>query len=441
MQTDTLILIVAAAAAVMAAILAGMTWSRTRDSAETFASLSTTISEKIDSEMKHTREQSQASIDALDRRLSEMTGKVNDVERAMGDFRTSTIKELGDARAAQEKSYAAMQIGISGTLKGVQDSVSRQLIAIREDSSRSLEQIRATVDEKLQKTLNDRISESFKLVNDQLDSVSKGLGEMRGMAQSVGDLRKVLSNVKTRGIVGEVQLGAILEEVLAPEQYETNVATVPDSTNRVEFAVKIPGKDDEFVYLPIDAKFPGEAYGHLEDAKEAGDAAAIDVAWKELETRLKSEAKDIHEKYVAPPATTSFAVLFLPFEGLYAEVVNRTGLVEQIQREWHINIAGPSTMAALLNALQMGFQTVAIQKRADEIQKVLAAVKAELPKYRRELEKAQKQLNTASKTIDGLVGTRTRAMEKTLKGVTAVGSLDEADGLLGIEDQMDDGDE
>ena len=191
------------------------------------------------------------------------------------------------------------------------------------------------------------------------------------------------------------------------------------------------------MYLPIDAKFPGETYGRLEDAKDTGDAAAVESAWKELETRLKSEAKDIHEKYVAPPATTSFAILFLPFEGLYAEVVNRTGLVEQIQREWHVNVAGPSTMAALLNAVQMGFQTVAIQKRADEIQKVLSAVKAELPKYRKELERAQKQLNTASKTIDGLVGTRTRAMERTLKGVTAIGSLSEADELLGIDDDGD----
>ena len=423
MQTDTLILIVAAGAALVAAIFAGMSWSRTKDTSGSEAA----INQKIDSEMRHTREQSQVAIDGLDRRLVTMTNKVDSLERAMVDFQAKTSKELGDVRVAQEKGRADMQAGISTTLKGVQDSVSQQLIAIRQDNGKSLEQIRATVDDKLQKTLNDRISQSFKVVNDQLDAVSKGLGEMRGMAESVGDLRKVLSNVKTRGIVGEVQLGAILEEVLSPEQYDTNVATVPDSSNRVEFAVKIPGKDDEFVYLPIDAKFPGETYGRLEDAKDTGDAVSVESAWKELETRLKSEAKDIHEKYVAPPA----------FEGLYAEVVNRTGLVEQIQREWHVNVAGPSTMAALLNAVQMGFQTVAIQKRADEIQKVLSAVKAELPKYRRELEKAQKQLSTASKTIDGLVGTRTRAMERTLKGVTAIGSLSEADELLGIDDDGD----
>lgn len=431
MQIDTLAFIAVALVAVAAAVLSIVGWLRAGSS----SSVPALMEGKIDSELRHTREQSQLVVNVLDRRLVEMAGKVGDLERGLANFRMSTVKELNSVRVAQERGHAAMQTAIGNTLRGVQDSVSQQLVAIRDDNNRSLEQIRSTVDEKLQKTLNDRINDSFRLVNEQLDSVSKGLGEMRGMAQSVGDLRKVLSNVKTRGIVGEVQLAAILKEVLSPEQYETNVATVPDSLNRVEFAVRIPGKGDEFVYLPIDAKFPAEAYGHLEDAKDAGDDVAIRAAWKELETRLKNEAKDIHEKYVAPPATTPFAVLFLPFEGLYAEVVNRTGLVERIQREWHVSVAGPSTMAALLNALQMGFQTVAIQKRADEIQKVLAAVKAELPKYRMELEKAQRQLNTASKTIDGLVGRRTRAMERTLSGVTATASLGEADELLGIEVQ------
>lgn len=431
MQIDTLAFIAVALVAVAAAVLSIVCWLRAGSS----SSVPALMEGKIDSELRHTREQSQLVVNVLDRRLVEMAGKVGDLERGLANFRMSTVKELNDVRVAQERGHAAMQTAIGNTLRGVQDSVSQQLVAIRDDNNRSLEQIRSTVDDKLQKTLNDRINDSFRLVNEQLDSVSKGLGEMRGMAQSVGDLRKVLSNVKTRGIVGEVQLAAILKEVLSPEQYETNVATVPDSLNRVEFAVRIPGKGDEFVYLPIDAKFPAEAYGHLEDVKDAGDDVAIRAAWKELETRLKNEAKDIHEKYVAPPATTPFAVLFLPFEGLYAEVVNRTGLVERIQREWHVSVAGPSTMAALLNALQMGFQTVAIQKRADEIQKVLAAVKAELPKYRMELEKAQRQLNTASKTIDGLVGRRTRAMERTLSSVTATASLGEADDLLGIEVQ------
>ena len=395
------------------------------------------INAKLDSEMKHIREQINSSMANTDQRLLEMTGQIASIRREMADLQLKITQTLDEVKITQVRSFTDMQTRLSGSLKGVQDSVSQQLIAIRDDNNKSLEKMRETVDEKLQKTLDERIAQSFKMVSEQLDSVSKGLGEMRGMAQNVGDLRKVLANVKTRGIVGEVQLGAILEEILSPEQYETNVATIPESANRVEFAVKIPGKDGEFVYLPIDSKFPAETYTHLEDAKESADAASIAAAWKVLESRLKDEAKDIHEKYVAPPATTSFAILFLPFEGLYAEIVSRPGLLEKIQRDWHINVAGPSTMAALLNALQMGFQTVAIQKRADEIQKVLSAVKSELPKYRDELKKAQRQLTTAAKTIDNLVGTRTRAMEKTLKNVTGTNSLAEADSVLGIEEDSE----
>jgi DNA recombination protein RmuC len=395
------------------------------------------INAKLDSEMKHIREQINSSMANTDQRLLEMTGQIASIRREMADLQLGITQTLDETKITQAQSFTDMQTRLSGSLKGVQDSVSQQLIAIRDDNNKSLEKMRETVDEKLQKTLDERIAQSFKMVSEQLDSVSKGLGEMRGMAQNVGDLRKVLANVKTRGIVGEVQLGAILEEILSPEQYETNVATIPESANRVEFAVKIPGKDGEFAYLPIDSKFPAETYTHLEDAKESADAASIAAAWKVLESRLKDEAKDIHEKYVAPPATTSFAILFLPFEGLYAEIVSRPGLLEKIQRDWHINVAGPSTMAALLNALQMGFQTVAIQKRADEIQKVLSAVKSELPKYRDELKKAQRQLTTAAKTIDNLVGTRTRAMEKTLKNVTGTNSLAEADSVLGIEEDSE----
>ena len=395
------------------------------------------INAKLDSEMKHIREQINSSMANTDQRLLEMTGQIASIRREMADLQLGITQTLDETKITQAQSFTDMQTRLSGSLKGVQDSVSQQLIAIRDDNNKSLEKMRETVDEKLQKTLDERIAQSFKMVSEQLDSVSKGLGEMRGMAQNVGDLRKVLANVKTRGIVGEVQLGAILEEILSSEQYETNVATIPESANRVEFAVKIPGKDGEFAYLPIDSKFPAETYTHLEDAKESADAASIAAAWKVLESRLKDEAKDIHEKYVAPPATTSFAILFLPFEGLYAEIVSRPGLLEKIQRDWHINVAGPSTMAALLNALQMGFQTVAIQKRADEIQKVLSAVKSELPKYRDELKKAQRQLTTAAKTIDNLVGTRTRAMEKTLKNVTGTNSLAEADSVLGIEEDSE----
>ena len=252
MQIDTLAFIAVALVAVAAAVLSIVCWLRAGPS----SSVPALMEGKIDSELRHTREQSQLVVNVLDRRLVEMVGKVGDLERGLANFRMSTVKELNSVRVAQERGHAAMQTAIGNTLRGVQDSVSQQLVAIRDDNNRSLEQIRSTVDEKLQKTLNDRINDSFRLVNEQLDSVSKGLGEMRGMAQSVGDLRKVLSNVKTRGIVGEVQLAAILKEVLSPEQYETNVATIPDSLNRVEFAVRIPGKGDEFVYLPIDAKFP-----------------------------------------------------------------------------------------------------------------------------------------------------------------------------------------
>ena len=415
MQADVVLLIIAVVASAVSAICALVALGRARAIGQHLDTLlsgqrdastdQASRGERLEGEMRHTREQVGTGIEGLDRRLAGMSE----------------------------------QLGTS--LKGVQDSMSQQLVAIRDDNARSLERMRATVDEKLQRTLDERITRSFKLVNDQLDSVSRGLGEMRGMAQNVGDLRRVLANVKTRGIVGEVQLGAILEEILSPEQYETNVATIPGSTNRVEFAVKIPGNDGDSTYLPIDAKFPGETYEHLEAAKESADSDAIAAAWKKLEVRLKGEARDIHDKYVKPPATTSFAVLFLPFEGLYAEVVSRPGLIEGIQRDWRVNVAGPSTMAALLNALQMGFQTVAIQQRADEVLKVLAAVKGELPKYRTELERAQKQLKTASNTIDKLVGTRTRAMERTLRGVTEVVPLAQADERLGIEEAADSGED
>ena len=266
---------------------------------------------------------------------------------------------------------------------------------------------------------------------------------MRGLAEGVGDLKKVLSGVKTRGIVGEIQLGAILRDILSPEQYEENVATVSGSTERVEFAVKLPGESGETVWLPIDSKFPGDTYDHLVDASNAGNEEAIAAAKKGLESRIKAEAKDISTKYIAPPETTNFAILFLPFEGLYAEVVSQTGLLEQLQREYRVNVCGPSTMAALLNSLQMGFQSVAIQKHADEIQKVLSAVKTEFETYQAQLEKAQKQIRTAETTIDKILTTRTKAMNRKLRGVTALESLEDAQSTLGlaegsVEDQEDD---
>ena len=316
----------------------------------------------------------------------------------------------------------------------VRATVERQLEAIRQDNAIQLDRMRQTVDEKLSRTLNDRLSTSFREVSKQLEAVYTGLGDMRSIAAGVGDLKRVLSNVKTRGILGEVQLGAILADILTPEQYAQNVATKPGSADRVEFAVKLPQEGAEPIWLPIDSKFPGDAYEHLRDAVEAGDAAAVESARRVLEQRIKVEAKDISSKYLSVPATTNFAILFLPFEGLYAEVVDRPGLIETLQRDYQVRVAGPSPMAVILNSLQMSYQTFAFQKRADEIQRVLAAVKAEFPKYQAELRRALKQIETAGKTVDGIINTRTNVIERKLRSVTAMEDQDEAATLLGIEE-------
>ena len=323
---------------------------------------------------------------------------------------------------------------VDARLGEVRATVERQLEAIRQDNATQLDRMRQTVDEKLSRTLNDRLSTSFREVSKQLEAVYTGLGDMRSIAAGVGDLKRVLSNVKTRGILGEVQLGAILTDILTPEQYAQNVATKPGSADRVEFAVKLPQEGAEPIWLPIDSKFPGDAYEHLRDAVEAGDAAAVESARRVLEQRIKLEAKDISSKYLSVPATTNFAILFLPFEGLYAEVVDRPGLIETLQRNYQVSVAGPSTMAVILNSLQMSYQTFAFQKRADEIQRVLAAVKAEFPKYQAELRRALKQIETAGKTVDGIINTRTNVIERKLRSVTAMEDQDEAATLLGIEE-------
>lgn len=323
---------------------------------------------------------------------------------------------------------------VDARLGEVRATVERQLEAIRQDNATQLDRMRQTVDEKLSRTLNDRLSTSFREVSKQLEAVYTGLGDMRSIAAGVGDLKRVLSNVKTRGILGEVQLGAILADILTPEQYAQNVATKPGSADRVEFAVKLPQEGTEPIWLPIDSKFPGDAYEHLRDAVEAGDAAAVESARRVLEQRIKLEAKDISSKYLSVPATTNFAILFLPFEGLYAEVVDRPGLIETLQRDYQVSVAGPSTMAVILNSLQMSYQTFAFQKRADEIQRVLAAVKAEFPKYQAELRRALKQIETAGKTVDGIINTRTNVIERKLRSVTAIEDQDEAATLLGIEE-------
>ena len=308
---------------------------------------------------------------------------------------------------------------INENLESIRRAMVTQLSGIREENNRQLEQMRQTVDEKLQKTLNDRITQSFQLVNERLEQVYAGLGEMKTLASGVGDLKKVLSNVKTRGILGEVQLGAILEQILSPEQYEANVKTRPNSTHFVEYAVKLPGADEGTVWLPIDAKFPIDAYTQLLEAYDSGDADGIKAAGSLLEQRIKAFARDIRDKYVAPPHTTDFGIMFLPIEGLYAEVVRR-GLIETLQKDYHVNIAGPTTMAALLNSLQMGFRTLAIQKRSGEVWKLLGAVKTEFDKFGTVIEAAQQRLEQAGNELDKLVGVRTRQIQRRLAQVTSL---------------------
>jgi len=328
---------------------------------------------------------------------------------AMQDSRMQALTtQMSDNMKLNEQKLENMRQTIENSLKNIQD-----------DNSKKLEQMRQTVDEKLQKTLESRIGESFKIVSERLEQVYKGLGEMQSLASSVGDLKKTLSNVKTRGVLGEIQLGAILEEILSPEQYDKNVCTKKGSQNFVEFAVKLPGDGDVPVYLPVDAKFPTDAYANLVNAYDSGVAAEVDAAKKLLERRIKDFAKDIREKYISPPDTTDFAIMFLPTEGLYAETV-KNGITENVQRQFNVVITGPTNMAALLNSLQMGFKTLAIQKRSGEVWAVLGAVKTEFDKFGDVLQAAQNKLEMANNELDKLVGVRTRQIQRKLKSVTAM---------------------
>ena len=288
-----------------------------------------------------------------------------------------------------------------------------------QNTEKKLEEMRATVDEKLQKTLHERIGQSFELVSKQLENVQKGLGEMQTLAQDVGGLKRVLSNVKIRGTIGEVQLSMLLEQILAPDQYDTNVKTKPGSDKLVEFAVKLPGRaeGDESVYLPIDAKFPKDVYEQLLDAYESGDLQRVETTSRILEQTIRSMAKDIRDKYLAPPHTTGFGIMFLPFESIYGEVTRRAALLEQLQQEYHVIVTGPTTLAAILNSLQMGFRTLAIQKRSSEVWRILGGVKAEFEKFGGLLEKAQKNLQTANNQLEEVMGKRTRAIERKLRQV------------------------
>ena len=360
--------------------------------------------------------------DAVDGMGAQLTGSQT-AQQKNQESRFQTLEKTLESR------LRTMELSNAQRLEEMRRTLTEGMDAVRAENAKKLDEIRSTVDEQLQDTLQKRVSESFKTVSDQLEQVYKGLGEMQSLAADVGGLKQVLSGVKTRGILGEIQLGAILEEILAPEQYDTNVATIPGSAQRVEFAVRLPGADGQTVWLPIDSKFPGDTYAHLQEAQAAGDAQAVEAARRALEQVIRAEAKDIRTKYVEPPYTTNFGILFLPFEGLYAEVVNR-GMVETLQRDYQVNVAGPSTMAALLNSLQMGFKTLAIQKRSNEVWQVLGAVKTEFEKFDKGLAKLQERLRQSDRELDDLIGTRTRAINRKLR---AVQSLDDASAATLLE--------
>ncbi len=352
----------------------------------------------------------------------EVKANRHELADTLSHFQTSFLETLSTISKAQHDQLQAITDSNREQLKerfGMLENRQNELIA---DTARKLEQMREMVEEKLQKTLNERIGQSFDLVSRQLESVQKGLGEMQTLAQDVGGLKKVLSNVKMRGGLGEVRLEMLLEQVLAPQQYEANVKTKKGSAEVVEFAIRLPGKEDEngFVYLPIDAKFPQDAYHHLTDAYELADAEAIEAASRNLDNVIRKMARDIQEKYIDPPNTTEFGILFLPFEGLFAEVIRRTDLMEQLQRDFGIMVTGPTTLAAILNSLQMGFKTLAIQKRSSEVWKVLGAIKSEFGKFGGLLEKAQKNLHTATNQLDELVGQRTKAIQRRLRDVESL---------------------
>lgn len=365
-----------------------------------------------------------AGEDALDR-ANDALEAANTALNNVAITLNTVMTQVATGSAIEQQHYENLQRGF--------DQTEARMDKMRETVAGQLDTIRATVDEKLASTLNDRLGASFKQVSEQLEAVYKGLGEMQTVAGGVKDLKRVLSNVKTRGILGEVQLGAILADILAPDQYAENIATKPGSSERVEFAVKLPVEGGEPIWLPIDSKFPGDTYEHLRDAIEAGDTDAVAAARKSLEQVIRQEARDISEKYLSVPETTNFGIMFLPFEGLYAEVVDRPGLIECLQRDYQVSVAGPSTMAVILNSLQMSYQTFAFQRQADAIQKVLSAVKAEFPKYQAELRRALKQIETAGKTVDGIINTRTNVIERKLRDVTAMEDDAEAAELLGLD--------
>lgn len=369
--------------------------------------------------------------------LKELNAQQSLLRQELNSQTQLSVKNMGDILAENQRNFSQNQserfnqleerlktfsLENEQKLENIRQTVQKQLTHIQDDNNKQLDEMRETVDKKLQQTLEEKMTQSFALVNERLEQVYKGLGEMQTLASGVGDLKKVLSNVKTRGILGEIQLGSILSEILSPSQYEENVVTKKGTKNVVEFAVKLPSDDDKFIYLPIDSKFPGDSYSALRDAIDEGDKEKINLAAKQLVATIKNEAKDIRDKYIDPPNTTDFAIMFLPFEGLYCEVVNR-GLVEALQRDYKVNVAGPSTMAALLNSLQMGFKTLAVQKRSTEVWKILSEVKKEFDTFNSVLENTQNRLKQANDELEKLVGVRTRQIQRKLKDVQSTDEL------------------
>lgn len=364
---------------------------------------------EIRNDISRSRRETTETVQISVKRLGEM---ISQNQRESTDLQSRRLMELN-------RQFANTSMGIEQRLENIRISMENKVTAMTEENNRQLTEMRNTVDEKLQKTLEDRIGRSFKQVSDTLEQVTRGLGEMQNLAAGVGDLKKVLSNVKTRGILGEIQLGAILEQILAPDQYDENVA-VKGGSERVEYAVKFPGEGDHFVYLPIDSKFPADAYTNLLDAYDTGDKQLIKTATDNLKNAVFKAAKDIRTKYISPPMTTEFGIMFLPFEGLYAEVL-RQGIVEKLQREYRINIAGPTTMAAMLNSFQMGFRSLALQRQSGEVWDTLAKVRTEFDKFGNILVKTQNRMEQAQKDLETLVGVRTRGIQRALKNISSTG--------------------
>ncbi len=407
--------------------------SSLRDSQDKQQAKSGEILLRIEAEMNGLRKENQESLDKINSIITEkmqatLDSKINSAFETVVKNMSELGKSLNVGQEKQQKAtveklsklesdFDKIRMEILSTLDSIRKANSESMEKLRNENRESLDKINNTVNEKLQKTLDDKISKSFEAVNKRLAEVYEGLGEMKNVASGVSDLKNVLSNVKTRGIMGEIQLGAILGEILAPEQYGEQVSVKPGSSEKVDFAVKLPGQEDgEWVYLPIDSKFPGDTYSNLLNAYENGDPAELKTRRTALELEIKKCAKSIHDKYIIPPYTTDFAIMFLPFEGLYAEVVNM-GLVEILQRNYKINIAGPSTMAAMLNSLQMGFRTLAIQKKSGEVWKILESAKKEFLNFETVLTKTRDRLRQADEELEKLVGVRTKAINRKLQSV------------------------